>query len=108
MGLLDAIPALADSILKRIWPNKELAQTQTHDELMGQQATNTAQAQNSNLFVSGARAFVMWGCGFAVIWQFVVRPLLIGVFPGHNFPGYSAEEMAMLGRILLGMLGLGG
>lgn len=111
MALLDSILSpvtdLVGSILKRIWPNKELAQQHTHDEAMGQQATNTAQAQHHSLFVAGARAFIMWGCGFSVVWQFVVRPLLIGLFPGRNFPGYSTEEMTMLGRILLGMLGLG-
>ena len=117
MGVLDTIlspiTGLADSIIKRIWPNKELAQQHTHDEAMGQQATNTAEAQTSGGggligLLKSWRGFVGWACGMAIVWQFVVRPLLVGMFPGSNFPGYSADEMALLGRVLLGMLGLGG
>ena len=117
MGVLDKllspITGLADSIIKRIWPNKELAQQHTHDEAMGQQATNTAEAQTSGSggligLLKSWRGFVGWSCGMAIVWQFALRPLLMRTFPGRNFPGYSAEEMTMLGRILLGMLGLGG
>jgi hypothetical protein len=111
--ILSPITGLADSIIKRIWPNKELAQANTHAEAMGQQATNTAEAQTSGGggaigLLKSWRGFVGWACGMAIVWQFVVRPLLVGMFPGHNFPGYAAAEMTMLGRILLGMLGLGG
>ena len=115
MGLLDTILSpiteLAGSVIKRIWPNKELAQQHTHDEAMGQQATNTAEAQTSGSgglvgILKSWRGWVGWCMGTAMVWQLVVRPLLIGLFPGSNFPGYSAEEMALLGRVLLGMLGL--
>jgi len=115
MGLLgiDSITGLVDTLVKRFWPNKELAQQNTHAEAMGQQATNTAEAQTSGGggaigLLKSWRGFVGWACGCSIVWQFAMRPLLIGLFPGHNFPGYSAEEMTMLGRILLGMLGLGG
>jgi len=113
MGLIgiDSITGLFDTIVKRIWPNKELAQVHTHDEAMGQQATNTAEAQTSGGggaigLLKSWRGFVGWCMGFAMIWQLVIRPLLMGAFPGHSFPGYTAEEMALLGRVLLGMLGL--
>jgi spore maturation protein SpmA len=117
VGLLDTIlspiTGLADSIIKRIWPNKELAQQHTHTEAMGQQAINTAEAQTSGSggligILKAWRGFIGWACGIGMVWQLVVRPLLIGMFPGHNFPGYAADEMALLGRVLLGMLGLGG
>lgn len=116
MGVLDTllspITVLADSIIKRIWPNKELAQQQQHTETMGQQAINTAEAQTSGGggiigLLKSWRGWVGWCMGTAMVWQLVVRPLLIGLFPGSNFPGYSADEMALLGRVLLGMLGLG-
>lgn len=115
MGLLGTlvspVTGLVDSIIKRIWPNKELAQQHTHDEAMGQQATNTAEAQTSGSggligLLKSWRGFVGWACGMAIVWQFALRPLLMGIFPGRNFPGYAADEMTMLGRILLGMLGL--
>lgn len=119
MGLLDgfnpvsAITGLFDTVIKRIWPNKELAQQNTHAEAMGQQATNTAEAQTSGSggligVLKAWRGFIGWACGIGMVWQLVVRPLLVGMFPGHTFPGYTAEEMALLGRVLLGMLGLGG
>ena len=116
MGLLDTIispiTGLVDSVIKRIWPNKELAQQNTHAEAIGQQATNTAEAQTSGSggligVLKAWRGFIGWACGIGMVWQLVVRPLLVGMFPGHTFPGYSSEEMALLGRVLLGMLGLG-
>ena len=117
MGLLNTIispiTGLVDTVVKRIWPNKELAQTQTHDQLMGQQATNTAEAQTSGGggvigLLKSWRGWVGWCVGTAMIWQLVFRPMLVGIFPGRNFPGYTADEMTLLGRVLLGMLGLGG
>lgn len=111
--LVSPITGLLDTILKRVLPNKELAQQHTHDETMGQQSTNTAEAQTSGSggfigLLKSWRGFIGWACGVGMVWQLVVRPLLIGFFPGHTFPGYSSEEMALLGRVLLGMLGLGG
>ena len=45
---------------------------------------------------------------YGQVWLAFGISLLVGMFPGSKFPGYAADEMAMLGRILLGMLGLGG
>ena len=61
-----------------------------------QSATNTAEASNSNIFVSGWRPFIGWVCGFGFVYS-IVQPAL------HLPPVDMGNIIAILG----GMLGLG-
>jgi hypothetical protein len=115
-GLAD----LASTIINKFFPDKaqeEKDQLALQMQVMLQEAqlaknqsdTNTAEAANPNVFVSGWRPFVGWVCGTAFGVQFVIGPLgtWIAALAGHpiNFPPMDIGTMMPL---LLGMLGLGG
>ena len=61
-----------------------------------QSATNTAEATNPSIFVSGWRPFIGWVCGFGFVYT-IVQPAL-------HLP---AVDMTNILGILGGMLGLG-
>lgn len=113
------ITTLADDIVKLI-PNKnaeEQAQLQIQLTQMlmqrevdaAQAATNTAQATNPNLFVSGPRPAAMWICVFGLAWQFIILQMIeyINAQFGHTLvmPVFDTSSLIAL---LVGMLGLGG
>lgn len=115
MNWLDLLTGgLAGKVIDRVGdmlPNRAQEKAQEHERAMGQQATNTAEAASQQGGLVGAlkawRGFVGWCCGVALVWHVAARPLLMAAFPGVNWPGYSADDIALIGRILLGMLGLG-
>jgi Holin of 3TMs, for gene-transfer release len=61
-----------------------------------QSATNTAEAANTSIFVSGWRPFIGWVCGAGFVYS-IVQPVL------HLPPVDMSNIVAILG----GMLGLG-
>lgn len=71
---------------------------------------NAAEAQNSNLFVSGGRPFIIWVCGAAFAWQFVLGPVSFYILQllHLNPPALPHFDMETLMPVLLGLLGLGG
>jgi hypothetical protein len=60
--------------------------------------------------VAGWRPFLGWGLAFAMIWHFVLAPMIIFGFAyaGMEAPRLPAFDMDSLMTVLLGMLGLGG
>lgn len=55
----------------------QLAQLQINEAMAQMQSTtNTAEAANSNLFVSGWRPFVGWACGSGLAYAIIVQPFL--------------------------------
>lgn len=72
---------------------------------------NQVEAANSSLFVSGWRPFIGWVCGSALCYQYIVRPIIKGVYvayTGHDFPVQFPGIDENLWQLMLGMLGLGG
>lgn len=61
-----------------------------------QSATNTAEASNTSLFVSGWRPFIGWVCGAGFLYS-VIQPII----------GMPSVDMGNIIAILGGMLGLG-
>jgi hypothetical protein len=73
-GILDILNVIG-TVVDRVIPDpKQKAELQlelakladqeasrSHDEMMGQIATNTAEAQNRSVFVAGWRPFIGWG-----------------------------------------------
>jgi hypothetical protein len=79
-----------------------------HEEVMGQIQTNTAEAGNSNLFVSGWRPFVGWVCGVGVGYSFILEPLAEFVAKMFGYSGaFPALDMGNLMTLMMGMLGMG-
>lgn len=128
---LDPVSAALDiggKLIDRLWPDPqqrdaaklqlfqmqqagELAELTAETDLAkGQIETNTAEAANSSLFVSGWRPFIGWVCGLSFANQFFVGPLLTycsTLYTGHAVPWPTLDTTTMM-PLLMGMLGLGG
>ena len=68
-----------------------------------QAGTNTAEATNPNVFVSGWRPFIGWVGAFALAYQYLLRPFLVGL-------GWASLPPLdnMLFELIFAMLGFGG
>lgn len=73
------------------------------EAMRNQSKINEIEAGSSSLFVSGWRPAAGWVCVLGLLYQFIVRPLAIGI-GGFQLPGI--EDVLM--ELLFGMLGLGG
>jgi hypothetical protein len=79
--------------------------------VQGQLEINKEQAKHSSIFVAGARPFIMWVCGVALLWQFLLEPMAtwgLLAFSMRELPEFPKLDMGPLMTLLLGMLGLGG
>jgi hypothetical protein len=68
-----------------------------------QSETNTAEAQNPNLFVSGWRPAIGWIGAAGLAYQYVVRPFAYGA-GWHDLPALDSTLM----ELVFAMLGMGG
>jgi hypothetical protein len=79
--------------------------------VQGQLEINKEQAKHTSVFVAGARPFIMWVCGTALLWQFLLEPMAtwgLIAFSVEEVPPFPKLDIAPLMTLLLGMLGLGG
>ena len=79
--------------------------------VQGQLEINKEQAKHPSIFVAGARPFIMWVCGVALLWQFLLEPMATWgmlAFSMRELPTFPKLDMGPLMTLLLGMLGLGG
>jgi hypothetical protein len=109
-----AIADLAGSVINKIWPDKTEAEKQQLAAavamVQGQLEVNKAEASNPSVFVAGWRPFIGWVCGAALVYHYIVRPMLPWLLAllGKPMPPIPPLDMGDLITILLGMLGLGG
>lgn len=107
-----AIPILG-SILDRVIPDKNArAQAQEALEaaeqsgelqvLLGQLEINKQEAAHKSIFVAGARPFILWVCGVALLYNTLLHPIL------NIWVDMPPVETGLLYPVLTGMLGLGG
>jgi len=110
VGLLDKFVEDKDQKSALAHEIATLATRQAHESAMGQIEINKAEAGHRSLFVAGWRPFLGWGLSFAMIWHFVLVPMVTFGFAyaGVAAPALPAFEMESLMTVLLGMLGLGG
>ena len=69
-----------------------------------QSDTNTAEAQNPSLFVSGWRPAIGWIGAAGLAYQYVVRPLAVGM-GAASLPALDSSLMELI-MAMLGMAGL--
>ena len=84
---------------KEIDPEKALELIKIQNEV------NKIEAQHRSIFVAGWRPFIGWVCGFAFLYNFILRDLISWLSPEQIPP---AIQMDQLITVLMGMLGLGG
>lgn len=74
-----------------------------------QDAVNTEEAKSTNLFIAGARPFLLWVCATSFGWAFVVEPIATFAFSAVGHPLVLPKlDMSEMMPVLLGMLGLSG
>jgi len=120
---LDPISAaldLGNTLITRIFPDPAQAANAKLELLKLQQsgdlATMTAQtdinkqeAQSASIFVSGWRPAIGWVCALALFYQYLLKPLTVGILPAFGIaapplPGLDDN----LWQLMMGMLGMGG
>lgn len=124
---IDAILGIGGKIIDRVWPDPaerdkaklallELRSSGALAELdadlersLAQIRVNEKQAESGSIFVSGARPFIMWVCGFALAYATIVQPVLtfIIVLTMDAPPELPAVDTSLLYPVLMGLLGLG-
>jgi hypothetical protein len=121
--IIGALIPIFDEVLKRVIPDPvergklqlQLAQladqeaARAHDEMMGQIATNTAEAQRGNMFVAGWRPFVGWTGGIGLAYSFVIEPMADWIAKvGFHYAGtFPVLDTGQLMALVTGMLGFG-
>lgn len=81
--------------------------------VQGQLDINKQEAKHTSIFVAGWRPFIGWVCGMALVWNFIIQPLLLWIawmmpelgIDMSTAPKLDSDELM---TVLLGMLGLGG
>ena len=122
LGLIKAaLGPIMDGVLRFIPDKGERARAKEQFEgqmlsamtglVQGQLKINQEQAKHASIFVAGARPFIMWVCGVALLWQFLLEPMAtwgLLAFSTRELPEFPRLDMGPLMTLLLGMLGLGG
>lgn len=97
--------------LAKMTQNGELAQLAADtDVIKGQLAINAVEAQNTSIFVSGGRPFIIWMCGCALGYATILEPVarFVATVVYHYNGAFPAIDTALTLQILLGLLGLSG
>ena len=119
-SLLMALLGVGEKLIERLWPDPakaaeaklelfKLEQSGELQQIVGQLEINKAEATNASVFVSGWRPFIGWVCGMALVYQYIIRPIVSWwvIAAGHQIPEMPGLD-DNLWELLLGMLGLGG
>jgi hypothetical protein len=102
--------ATAKLELIRLQQTGELAQLSASlDIAKGQLAINQAEASNTSIFVAGPRPFIMWVCGFAFAYKFILAPAAAFALTAAGHPiTLPVLDFTEMSTVLMGLLGLGG
>ena len=105
-----AAAAAAKLQLLQMQQTGELAQlTATTDLAKAQITVNQQEAASTNWFVAGGRPFIIWGCGFGLIYASLIEPVARFIATvGFQYHGTFPElDTATTTQVLFGVLGLG-
>lgn len=74
-----------------------------------QVSVNKIEAQHKSIFVAGWRPFIGWICGLAVLYGFILQPIIYTVLSAYNVEiDAPILNITQLVTILLAMLGMSG
>ena len=109
-GILDKVVEDKDQKAKLAHELATMADNHAQQLALSQIEVNKAEAASGSLFKGGWRPFVGWTCGIALLYHFILSPLILfGVtLAGVEIPLLPEFEMNSLLTVLMGMLGLGG
>tara|TARA_R100000935_G_C2697155_1_gene108828 strand:+ start:119 stop:499 length:381 start_codon:yes stop_codon:yes gene_type:complete len=114
--MLDKLIGPVTGILDKFVEDKDLRaqlqhemDMQLHNANLAQIEVNKAEAASSSLFKGGWRPFVGWTCGIALLYHFLLQPIIVFGLSAAGIEFILPEfDMGSLMTILMGMLGLGG
>jgi hypothetical protein len=102
------ISKVADNVDRFTLDKQEKAELITEIN-KAQLEVNKVEAGHTSMFVAGWRPFTGWVCSFALLYHFILQPLLTFVlYTFGNEIVLPTFDMGTLTTVLLGMLGLGG
>lgn len=102
---------LAKLELLKMQQSGELAQLTADTALATAQINvNAEDAKSGSVFVSGARPFILWGCGFAMIYAAMLEPMMrfLAVVVFGYLGSFPVLDTTLTTQVLLGLLGLAG
>lgn len=117
--VLTPIFGVVDKVVDRLVPDKaasqkikeeiqaEISKAQLKGELE-QIEVNKIEAASASVFNSGWRPFIGWVCGTALMFEYVVSPLIVwgAASTGHPIPPPPKLD-EVLWQLMFGMLGMG-
>jgi len=71
--------------------------------MLAQTEINKVQASHRSTFVAGARPFLMWVCGFGLLFAFLLNPLMEWLMPERGSPELPLDAMMELTLAMLGL-----
>ena len=110
-----AIAGIVDKVLGSVLPDPAARAKATVDILdklaaldLGQMKVNEESAKHESVFVAGPRPFILWVCGFAIAYEYLLAPLVMW---GSQIAGYDLPVpwtiSDNLWELMAGLLGLG-
>tara|TARA_R110000851_G_scaffold131242_1_gene265070 strand:+ start:163 stop:531 length:369 start_codon:yes stop_codon:yes gene_type:complete len=76
---------------------------------LAQLGINKVEAAHRSMFVAGWRPFIGWTCGVALMYTYVLQPILVfGLAQSGYLVDLPKMDLGELMPVLMGMLGLGG
>ena len=116
MSIAETLTGVAGKVLDKFVQDKDLKAKLDHELNMAFHEANLAQteinkveAASQSMFVAGWRPFVGWTCGVALMYHFLLLPLLHFILKATGNEVELPEfDFSHLSTILMGMLGLGG
>ena len=115
MSIAETLTGVAGKVLDKFVQDKDLKAKLDHELNMAFHEANLAQteinkveAASQSMFVAGWRPFVGWTCGVALMYHFLLLPLLHFILKATGNEVELPEfDFSHLSTILMGMLGLG-
>jgi len=76
---------------------------------LAQLGINKVEAAHRSVFVSGWRPMIGWTCGIALMYTYVIQPILVfGLAQSGHLVDLPRMDIGELMPVLMGILGLGG
>ena len=70
---------------------------------------NAVEAAHESIFVAGWRPFIGWACGIALVYHFLLEPIIQYILIISNVPFTTPEfDFSQLSTIVMAMLGMSG
>ena len=115
--MIDKLIKPVSDILDKFVADKDLKLKLSHElekEIVSlnklQIELNKVEAAHENVFVSGWRPFIGWACGIALVYHFLLEPIIqyILILSGADFktPEFDFSQLSTIVMAMLGMSSL--